>query len=160
MLGQLSDEQIINVLRSQVIGRIGCFADQEIYVVPVTYAYHEGYIYAHSREGLKVKMMRKNPQICFQVDAMENMVNWRSVIVWGHYEELKSESEQQAGMKILVDRLMPLMTSETVRPSHGLSHPPETVEKGMKAVVYRIKISKSTGRYEKTGVAEVNPSHK
>ncbi len=155
MLGTLTEDQIEHVLRTQIVGRIGCCAENEMYVVPVTYALHNGYIYAHSKEGRKIQMMRRNPKVCFQVDAMENMTNWRSVIVWGEYEELKSEKEQKAGMKIMVDRLMPFATSETVRPSHGLAHPPEVVEKGFKAVVYRIKITKSTGRFEKTTLDDI-----
>lgn len=150
MLGQLTAEQIEHVLQTQITGRIACCADDDLYVAPVTYVYHKGHIYAHSKDGRKVQMMRKNPKACFQVDAMENMTNWRSVIVWGEYEELNSEEEQRAGMKIMVDRLMPFIASETVRPSRALPHPPEVVEKGLKAVVYRIKDTRSTGRFEKT----------
>jgi len=152
MLGILTDEQIKHVLKTQTVGRIGCYATNEIYVVPVTYAYHAGYIYAHSKEGRKVQMMRINPTVCFQVDAMENMANWRSVITWGEYEELRSEKDQKAAMKIMTDRLLPFVTSETVTAPHGYSHPPEIVEKSLKAVMYRIRITRSTGRFEKTGV--------
>jgi uncharacterized protein len=149
MLGKLTDAQIDQVLHAQSLGRIGCYANQKIYVVPVTYVFHDGYIYAHSKEGLKVKMMRENPKVCFQVDAVENMTNWRSVIVWGQYEELKSESQQQAGMSIMMDRLAPFITSETVRASHDFSHAPEKIEKRFKAVAYRIKVTEKTGRFEK-----------
>lgn len=149
MLGKLTDAQIDQVLYTQFVGRIGCIANDRVYVVPVTYVYHEGYIYAHSKEGLKVRMMRQNPDVCFQVDTIENMTNWRSVILWGRYEELTDEREQQAGMKIMMDRLTPFVISESVRPSRGFSHPPEIVEKGVKAVVYRIKIAEKTGRFEK-----------
>lgn len=149
MLGKLTDAQIIQVLQAQSLGRIGCQADGKIYVVPVTYVYHNGFIYAHSKEGMKIKMMRANPSVCFQVDAMENMTNWRSVIVWGEYEELRSEREQEAGMKIMMDRLAPFVTSETVRTSHSASRAPEVVEKGLKAVAYRIKIAEKSGRFEK-----------
>jgi uncharacterized protein len=148
MLGKLTDAQIEQVLHTQFIGRIGCCNNDKTYVVPVTYVYDSGYIYAHSKEGMKVQMMRNNPKVCFQVDIMDNMTNWRSVILWGEYEELKSEKAQQAGMKIMMDRLMPFMTSETVRPSHH-SQAPEIVEKGFKAVAYRIKIQEKTGRFEK-----------
>jgi nitroimidazol reductase NimA-like FMN-containing flavoprotein (pyridoxamine 5'-phosphate oxidase superfamily) len=150
MLGKLTDAQIDQVLHTQFVGRIGCHNAERMYVVPVTYVYHNGYIYAHSKEGMKVKLMRANPQVCFQVDTMENMTNWRSVIVWGRYEELKSETEQRDGMTIMMDRLTPFMTSETIRPSHSTSHPPQVVEKGLKAVVYRIKVQEKTGRFEKT----------
>jgi hypothetical protein len=159
MLGTLTESQIEHVLHSQVVGRIGCQAKEDIYIVPVTYVYHKGYIYAHSKEGRKVQMMRNNPLVCFQVDAIENMTNWRSVIVWGEYEELKSEKAQKAGMKILIDRLTPFLTSETVRPSHVLAHPPEVVEKGLKAVAYRIRITRSSGRFEKTSPDEVDDTH-
>lgn len=152
MLGELTREQIEHVLRSQITGRIGCCAGDEMYVVPVTYVYHKGHIYAHSKEGRKIQTMRRNPKVCFQADSIENMTNWRSVIVWGEYEELKSETEQSAGIKIIVDRLMPFVTSEIVRPSDALSHPPEVIEKGLKAVVYRIKVIKSTGRFEKNNL--------
>src|SRR5665811_1020768 len=94
MLGKLTDKQIEHVLHRQSIGRIGCYAEDRIYIVPVTYVFHKGYIYAHSKEGLKVQMMRKNPHVCFQVDALENMANWQSVIIWGEYEELRGENEQ------------------------------------------------------------------
>lgn len=149
MLGELTDAQIDHVLRTQVIGRIGCSNAGQVYVVPVTYVYHNGYIYVHSREGKKIKIMRKNPNICFEVDIIENMTNWRSVIVWGTYEELQHEEDQMEGMKIMKDRLAPLLTSETVRPRHGYPHSPEVVEKEFKAVAYRIKIMEKTGRFEK-----------
>ena len=148
MLGELYKPQIDHVLQNQVVGRIGCYADGKLYVVPITYAYDGKYIYAHSKDGMKIKMMRKNPHVCFEVDVMENMANWRSVIVWGTFEEMKDSASQAKGMKILMDRLMPLMASETVKPpNHSMR--PQMVEKEVKAIVYRIKVTESTGRYEK-----------
>lgn len=137
-------------LQAQTLGRIGCYADGKIYVVPVTYAFHGGYLYAHSKEGMKVKMMRKNSSVCFQVDVMENMTNWRSVILWGQFEELKSDKAQQAGMKIMMDRLAPFVISETVRSFQSFSHAPDIVEKGFKPVAYRIRVTEKTGRFEKS----------
>lgn len=148
MLGALTTDQIENVLRSEIIGRIGCYSQHELYVVPVTYAFHEGCIYAHSQEGRKILMMRENPHVCFQVDAMDDMTNWRSVLVWGDYQELKSEEERKAAMKILVDRLAPFVISATVHPTHG--HPPEAVEKAKKSVVFKIIVRRSSGRFEKS----------
>jgi uncharacterized protein len=148
MLGKLTDTQIDQVLQAQCIGRIGCCTDEKVYVVPVTYVFQDGYIYAHSKEGMKLSYMRKNPKVCFQVDVMENMTSWRSVILWGEYEELKSEAAREAGMKIMLDRLAPFKTSESVRASHSFSHPPEIVQKESKAVAYRIRIIEKTGRFE------------
>jgi nitroimidazol reductase NimA-like FMN-containing flavoprotein (pyridoxamine 5'-phosphate oxidase superfamily) len=69
------------------VGRLGCSTDGKMYIVPVTFVYDGTYIYAHSKEGLKIKMMRNNPSVCFEVDIIDNLTNWRSVILWGEYEE-------------------------------------------------------------------------
>ena len=153
MLGELTDNQIDQVLNTQSIGRIGCHAKNKTYIVPVTYAYHDGHIYVHSKEGLKIKIMRDNPDVCFQVDSIENMTNWRSVIVWGKYQELKSDQDQQHGMKILMDRLTPFAISETVRPPQGQESTSADIQKGrLRAVAYRIAINEKTGRFEKSDV--------
>lgn len=149
MLGILTDKQIDHVLISQTVGRIGCYSDDKIYIVPVSYVYHENYIYARSQEGLKIQKMRKNPAICFQVDSVENMANWRSVIVWGRFEELKNEQERKEGASILANQFTPLLTSESVRHSPLPPHNSLVIEKGLKAVIYRIKVTEKTGRYEK-----------
>lgn len=150
MLGVLNDEQIEQILLRKVVGRIGCYADKKIYVVPITFVYENGYLYAHSREGQKVRMMRKNPEVCVQMEEIDNMANWRSVIVWGKFEELQEPAAQHRGMAIIMNKLAPLVTSETVTPSHGLEKPPFTVEKAKRTVVYRIKVTEKSGRFEKT----------
>lgn len=148
MLGDLNSKQIEHVLHSEIIGRIGCHANEITYVVPVTYAYDGTYIYGHTKEGLKINMMRKNPLVCFEVDVIENMSNWRSVIAWGKFEEMKTIEERKTGMKILMDTVLPLMTGETTI-SHSMSDShPKSIE-AMKGVVYRIELTKKTGRYEK-----------
>ena len=159
MLGIITKAQIEHVLHSQIIGRIGCCVDNEMYIVPVTYVLNKEFIYAHSKEGLKIRMMRKNPHVCFQVDSIDNMTNWRSVILWGEFQELKGEKAQVAGMKIIEDRLLPYMISGAVQPSHRASETEAIIEKGYKPVVFRIKITKSSGRYEKNAPVETNGNY-
>lgn len=149
MLGILTNEQIDLVLLSRIIGRLGCYSDNKVYVVPVSYVYDDGCIYIRSQEGLKIQKMRSDPSVCFQVDDIENMVNWRSVIVWGKFEEIKGDEQAQRGAKMLTDRFAPLLTSESVRHPQISSNRREVVEKGHRAVVFRIKVTEKTGRYEK-----------
>jgi len=148
MIGSMEKDQIEHVLRRGLIGRIGCSADNKIYIVPVTYVFDNKYIYAHSREGMKIEMMRKNPDVCFEVDSIETMTNWSCVVAWGEFEELADEVERTSALKILNDRLMPYLLSETMRPQ-GHKEIPNAIEKGHQAVVYRISITEMTGRYEK-----------
>jgi nitroimidazol reductase NimA-like FMN-containing flavoprotein (pyridoxamine 5'-phosphate oxidase superfamily) len=149
MLGVLTREQSEHVLKSELVGRIGCYAAGKVYVVPVAYVFHDNYIYAHSKEGLKIKMMRKNIRVCFEVESRENIRNWRTVILWGKYEELKTSLEQKKAMKILNDRLLPFSLSESIKPMDYMD-PPHQIEKEHKPVIYRISVEEITGRYEKT----------
>ncbi|MEL7004473.1 MAG: pyridoxamine 5'-phosphate oxidase family protein [Bacteroidota bacterium] len=148
MLGKLNKIQIDNLLRSQAIGRIGCSADSTTYVVPITYAYDGTNIYAHTIEGMKVRMMRANPKVCFEVDHIENMANWQSVIAWGTYVELDNKEAEEA-LQILVNRVHPLMTSETTRPVHSMERKSTSLKTNMRMVVFRIEVKEVSGRFEK-----------
>jgi nitroimidazol reductase NimA-like FMN-containing flavoprotein (pyridoxamine 5'-phosphate oxidase superfamily) len=83
MMGKLTDNEIDEVLSTNLLGRIGCRNGEKMYVIPVNYVYDGQYILAHSQEGLKIDIMRNNPSICFEVEEVKNFINWRSVIIWG-----------------------------------------------------------------------------
>ena len=98
MIGKLTDDQIEEVLKENVLGRIGCNDGKKTYVVPVNYVYDGKFIIAHSVYGMKIEMMRKNKQVCFEVDEMKSFTNWKSVIVWGEYQELAEERDRYSAM--------------------------------------------------------------
>ena len=151
MIGAMTQEQIDRLLRSEMIGRIGCCFDAKVYVVPVTYAYDNGFIYAHSSEGRKVQMMRQNPNICFEVEQVANMSKWQSVIVQGTFEELVGEEASRA-MELLMEPFLPFMgmTSETLMPAQDVDSQSGHGSKSGNhtAVVYRFRVTERTGRFE------------
>jgi uncharacterized protein len=151
MIGKLNHEQIEHVLIREMVGRLGFRSSERIHIVPVAFAYNNGRIYAHSREGTKIKMMRKYPDVCFQVDSIDNLANWRSVILWGTFTELKKPVEQREAMQLIRDRLTPFITSDSTNPTH-LSRAPHVVEKPKKTIVYRINVTEESGRFEKFDV--------
>mgnify|MGYP003454545224 CR=1 FL=1 len=150
MIGKLSEEQIEEVLNENVLGRIGCSDGNRPYVVPINYVYDGKSIIGHSVAGMKIQIMRKNPEVCFEVDEMKSFTNWKSVIVWGQYQELTDERDRYYAMKLFVDRMMHLKISEA-------AVLPEIVETrihprspgNIKPVIYRIVIQELTGKYEK-----------
>ena len=146
MLGKLNTRQIENIIYSETIGRLGCEADGKVFVVPLTYAFDGNHLYFHTIEGMKVSMMRKNPQVCFQIDQIDDPAHWRSIILWGKYEELDGDEAEEAIVQLL-NRLHPLMASETSRPKHGLDKRQGRVSKVQ--VTFRIKIEEASGRFEK-----------
>jgi nitroimidazol reductase NimA-like FMN-containing flavoprotein (pyridoxamine 5'-phosphate oxidase superfamily) len=145
VLGELTELEIEQVLHEEVLARIGCHAEGMTYVVPITYAYDGESIVGHSRDGMKLRMMRENPAVCVEVDHMDDLANWRSVIAWGRYEELIGVEAIKA-MQKLVLRMTPLMASETAIPTHGVEPSHTTTER---AALYRIRLTKKTGRFER-----------
>jgi nitroimidazol reductase NimA-like FMN-containing flavoprotein (pyridoxamine 5'-phosphate oxidase superfamily) len=148
MLGELEPGQIERVLASGVIGRIGCEADGLVYVVPMTYAYVDGAVICHTSEGQKLRMMRKNPNVCFQVDQVEDFGNWRSVIAQGVFKELQGE-EAAVAFGHLVARLGPFFQGQTLTPGHERSTLIGKAAHGPTAVVFTIELREKSGRFER-----------
>ena len=149
MLGELTLEQMNEVLFDEVVGRIGCHGEGRTYVVPITYVFDGDAVYGHSAEGLKIRMMRANPRVCFQVDQRENLANWRSVVAQGIYEELQWQGSARRAPN-LRDADVPLVTSETLRLSVSLSPAAaRPVSDAPKTVIFRIRLIEKTGRFEK-----------
>ncbi len=149
VLGELDAAAIESLLLNEVTGRIGCHAQGRTYVVPITYAYESGSVYGHSSEGLKLRMMRENPRVCFQVDRVRGPGDWESVIAWGEFEELKGARAIE-GFNLLMRRGH-LPPGSNVHPSYVLrgTGPLASSEDGRTILTYRIALSEKTGRYER-----------
>jgi len=130
----LTRDEIDDLLREQVVARLGCHLDGLTYVVPVIYAYDGEAVYVASIEGQKVDMMRANPNVCFEVDTY-GPEGWRSVIAQGVFEEL-SQAEKPRALQLLRERF----TRDGVAPSRT----PET--NGRPSVCFRIAFRDVTGR--------------
>ena len=148
MFGILEQDQIEQLLSEQVIGRIGCHSEGTTYVVPISYAYDGDFIYCHANDGMKIDIMRKNPDVCFQVDDMRNMANWKSVIAWGQFEELIDKNGRNSALRILNERTLPAITSAT---THLTPQWPFAADEAELAhgILFRIRLHKKTGRFEK-----------
>ena len=140
MLGDLDAAQCEDLLRSEVIARIGCLSDGRVYVVPVTYVYDGTYVYGHAMDGAKLRAMRANPHVCVEVEHVDDLSNWRSVIAWGTFEECDGP-DWDAGFAMLAERIMPLLTLPKDQPPPDLS----VLRSGS---VYRIRVERMTGRFE------------
>ncbi len=151
MSKELNQTQIEEMLHKQIIGRIGCHADNTTYIVPISYAYDGEYIYGHAQEGMKVDMMRKNRNVCFEVDNMQNMGGWQSVIAWGEFEELKEAALRHKALRKLHERSVPNVASVTAKLSAEWPFVPAEPNK-IKGVVFRIHLHKKTGRFENYSV--------
>jgi nitroimidazol reductase NimA-like FMN-containing flavoprotein (pyridoxamine 5'-phosphate oxidase superfamily) len=148
VLGELNAKEIEQLLHDEVIARLGCHVDGLTYVVPITYAYDGEALIGHSADGLKLQLMRQNPEVCVEVDHMDTLVQWRSVIAWVRYEELCGDAAR-AAMATLMQHLRTLMLRQTGQPSEGFAKAHKADVQGRQVVVYRIRLTHKTGRFER-----------
>ena len=147
MLGTLNTNQINNLLSSHIVGRLACTDGEKPYIVPITYTYDGEYIYGQTNLGKKLKILRKNKHVCFEVDQMIALQNWQSVIIYGEFQELKKKEIDKA-REILFSNIFCMETGNTV---HTHEHEVTTTleeEDPMKCVMFRIKIKTITGRFQ------------
>jgi nitroimidazol reductase NimA-like FMN-containing flavoprotein (pyridoxamine 5'-phosphate oxidase superfamily) len=157
MPAEMTRDEIEALLGSCLVGRLGLVDGELPYVVPVSYAYREGSIYCHSAQGRKVRALRSHPEVCFEVDEMDHIDRWRSVIAWGRFEQLVG-AEAKRGMAILVDRYRPLAVTTDGRQGAELGMmrtldiprlPGAQVGRpSTAAVVFRVELHTLTGRSE------------
>lgn len=139
----LDSSECLHLLERTRSGHLACHGNNDLYLVPITCCFEEdGSIYSHSRPGKKIDMMRKNSRVCVQMEEVEGFFKWKSVIVWGQFEELKG-SEAAIAMRRLIQRIA---EKESNKRRSDLEIDLAVLIES--AIIYRIKIEKSTGRYE------------
>lgn len=138
MIGELTSMEIDHLLRTQQVGRLGVYGEGRVYIFPLAYGYDGEAIYLHSHEGLKVRLMRAHPEVCFEVEDIVSPAHWRTVLVHGTFEELIDEAARDAAMAAIVGQGKQPLVPSTAPYIEG----PERI------VIYRIVITEVTGRFE------------
>ena len=118
---QINDrEEIINILKKGFVCHLAMCANNEPYVVPMIYVYHDDCLYFHCAEvGLKLDIIRQNSRVCFQVethsqDSVENAgtpCDWgfayESAIGFGNAQLIEDDEEKKRVYDLLVAKIAP-----------------------------------------------------
>ena len=136
MFARLSEDQARAILAKKGVGRLGCVVDGGPYVVPINYHLADGSIYSHSLPGLKISALRTNPRACLQVDEIASDLQWRSVLVFGNFEEITSSTERAEVLHKLLKHHPMLTPVESTIVRDGAPPP---------VIVFRIRIERITG---------------
>ncbi|MFP4179699.1 MAG: pyridoxamine 5'-phosphate oxidase family protein [Spirochaetaceae bacterium] len=78
-----NQDDIIQLLDSSFVGRLAMSNEGVPYVVPVNYSNKGISIFFHSaKEGKKIECLRKNPQVCFEVDFSGEIITGEDACAW------------------------------------------------------------------------------
>ena len=148
MFGHLTTDEIEKLLHQSIVGRIGCTDGRTCYIVPISYAYDGQYINCHTNPGQKIGIMRKNPLVCFEVEHLQDMANWQTVIAQGEFQELTDTTQKLAALQKLHARRLPEVTSQTTMLTAEWPFGSEALGE-IKGITFAIKLTSKTGRFEK-----------
>ncbi|MCE9602627.1 MAG: pyridoxamine 5'-phosphate oxidase family protein [Gemmatimonadetes bacterium] len=138
----LSAAECTAILARHHVGRLAFSRKDRVDIEPIHYVFDEGWLYGRTQPGTKLEVITHNRWIAFEVDEIDALFDWRSVVVKGGFYLLRSDGgphETEAydkGVAIL-RRLVP----ETMTATDPL---PE------RAIVFRINIDELFGREAST----------
>lgn len=136
----LNPQENMQLIERNHFAHLACHSSKEVYLVPISYIFEDGAIYSHSKPGHKIDIMRKNPEVCFQVEEVQDFFHWKSVVLWGRFEELFGDEATR-----IMRRLIQKFAGDVKRRSDLEVDFAAQLES---SIMYRIKIEKFTGRAE------------
>ncbi|HUI28574.1 MAG TPA: pyridoxamine 5'-phosphate oxidase family protein [Candidatus Acidoferrales bacterium] len=82
---EITDPNLLqDILINSQICRLGLVDNSEAYIVPVNYAFVDGYIYIHSAsEGRKIEILKRNPKAAFEIEYPSETIRGEIPCKWG-----------------------------------------------------------------------------
>ena len=136
---EMSRPEIVALLLRGQMGHLGCSRDGHPYVVPMNYAFDSECIYFFTTEGTKTEYISANHEVCFQVEEIEDVRNWSSVMALGPAERLNKPEEMERAMRLIAERnptLEPAVNETKIGAWRRFNH----------IVVYRVRPHSLHGR--------------
>jgi uncharacterized protein len=139
----LTREECGAVLERNHVGRVAFTFHDHVDIEPVNYVYAEGWLHGRTAPGGKIAVLRHHPWVAFEVDEVDGLFDWRSVVVHGAVhipdpEGSPADREAHAATLAHLRHLLPqtLTTTDPV-PSRLL--------------LFRIHVDDVTGRAAESG---------
>jgi len=148
LIEEMTEPECLELLANTGFGRLACANENQPYVVPFYFAYRASYIYSFATMGQKIDWMRTNPLVCVETDVVESSRDWKSVVVFGLYEELEDTPEsakaREVAQEVLQRRQMWWQPAYVPAAHEGRPRP-------LAPIFFRIKVERVTGHQAVTG---------
>ena len=149
LIRELDRAAIDGILARNHVGRIGYARGNQMDIQPVHYVYSDGWIYGRTSAGTKFKALGTTAYnwwpVVFEVDEVEDLYRWRSVLVRGGFYILSrdgSRDEQSAWEKGL--ELLRTLVPETLTEADPVPS---------RTILFRIAVQEVTGREAVSGAS-------
>ena len=147
----LDRERCIAILARNHVGRIAYAWKNHVDIEPLHYVYHDGWLYGRTSHGAKIEATGTAwSPVAFEVDEVEELFRWRSVVVHGGFYTLAEDGtdaqreEWGQGVELLRSLVPDTFTDDDPA--------------AFRTVVFRMAVQEATGREAVPGDAPAVPS--
>jgi nitroimidazol reductase NimA-like FMN-containing flavoprotein (pyridoxamine 5'-phosphate oxidase superfamily) len=93
---ELDNEAIDAILARNNVGRIAYTFRDRVDIEPIHYVYEDGWIYGRTSQGTKLATIRHNYWVAFEVDEVEEIFRWRSIVIHGGFYNLTEDESPRS----------------------------------------------------------------
>jgi uncharacterized protein len=138
-------ETIEKIINEAEFCRVAFSHEDNPYLVTMNFGYRENNLYLHSAtEGRKIDILRKNNNVCFQMDIRTELVksaspcnwgvNYLSVIGFGKAHIIDNHSDKRAALDVIMAKYSP---------RNSFEYSDEAISK---VIVIKVQIDDITGK--------------
>ena len=139
---ELRRDECERVLARNSVGRLAFTFKDRVDIHPIHYAYDDGWLYGRIDPGEKFSTIKHNRWVAFEVDEVDGVFDWRSVVVRGAFYRLEKQgAPDEAAAR---DRAIKLL--QDIVPGTGTPTDPV----GFRDIYFRIHTDDMTGRAAKS----------
>lgn len=80
---EMTPEACQALLKRHYVGRIAYCSHDRVDIAPIHYVYSDGWLFARTSHGQKMNALAHAPWPAFEVDEVDDVFDWRSVVVHG-----------------------------------------------------------------------------
>jgi nitroimidazol reductase NimA-like FMN-containing flavoprotein (pyridoxamine 5'-phosphate oxidase superfamily) len=135
---ELNAKECVALLERHNVGRLAYSLKDRVDIEPIHYVHEDGWLYGRTQPGTKMEVLVHNRWVAVEVDEVDALFDWRSVVIKGGFYLLRkdgSEQEQaiyERGLGI-IRRVVP----EALTPNDPLPD---------RAILFRIHVDEMFGR--------------
>jgi len=148
MVKEMTRSECIGLISASRLGRLACSKNDRPYIIPIYYALDGNCLYSFTMPGQKVDWMRLNPHVCVEVDEFQGGSGWRSVVIYGKYQEFPDTDQwhhQRLHAWSILERHIDWWEPGALKPT------PQPIASASPHLFYGIDIVEVTGRMAVSG---------
>jgi nitroimidazol reductase NimA-like FMN-containing flavoprotein (pyridoxamine 5'-phosphate oxidase superfamily) len=90
-ISEMTPDACHALLKRHHVGRMAYCLHNHVDIAPIHYVYSDGWLFARTSHGHKMDALAHAPWVAFEVDEIDDVFDWRSVVVHGTAHTMERE---------------------------------------------------------------------